>query len=57
MCRRTHHCRYSGYLKVEGPLGKAKYDSMMIHYELHTSQRSPDSDPLVTWHQVRCALL
>lgn len=42
---------YSGYLNVAGPLGGAHaYDSVTIHYELHTSQNSP-TDPLVTWHQ------
>ena len=25
--------------------------SLSIHYELHTSQNDPASDPLVTWHQ------
>lgn len=43
---------YSGYLNVAGPLGGAHaYDSVTIHYELHTSQNSPSTDPLVTWHQ------
>ena len=42
---------YSGYLRVAGPLGKAKYDSVTIHYELHMSQRAPSTDPLLTWHQ------
>jgi len=43
---------YSGYLNVAGPLGGAHaYDSVTIHYELHTSQGSPSTDPLVTWHQ------
>lgn len=43
---------YSGYLQVAGPLGGVHaYDSVTIHYELHTSQNSPSTDPLVTWHQ------
>jgi|EP01049_Picozoa_sp_SAG25_P007948 carboxypeptidase C (cathepsin A) len=43
---------YSGYLTVAGPLGgPERYDSIVIHYELHTSQRSPSTDPILTWHQ------
>jgi len=43
---------YSGYLEVAGPRGGAHaYDSVTIHYELHTSQKDPATDPLVTWHQ------
>ena len=40
---------YSGYLQVAGPV--AGYDSLAIHYGLHTSMRDPAKDPLVTWHQ------
>eukprot|EP01062_Namystynia_karyoxenos_P024771 TRINITY_DN19684_c1_g1_i1.p1 TRINITY_DN19684_c1_g1~~TRINITY_DN19684_c1_g1_i1.p1 ORF type:complete len:504 (+),score=203.26 TRINITY_DN19684_c1_g1_i1:78-1514(+) len=42
---------YSGYLTVQGPFEQNPYDKLKIHYELHTSQRSPKEDPLVTWHQ------
>lgn len=41
---------YSGYLTVPGPFEKTDYDSLKVHYQLHTSQRNA-SDPLVTWHQ------
>tara|TARA_B110000208_G_scaffold17602_1_gene21131 strand:- start:1502 stop:2782 length:1281 start_codon:yes stop_codon:yes gene_type:complete len=42
---------YSGYLTVPGPFVQSPYASLHIHYEFHESQRSPSSDPLVTWHQ------
>ena len=42
---------YSGYLTVPGPFELTEYDSLSIHYQFHTSQRSPSKDPLVTWHQ------
>ena len=42
---------YSGYLTVPGPFELTEYDSLSIHYQFHTSQRSPTKDPLVTWHQ------
>lgn len=40
---------YSGLLDVPGPING--YDSLKIHYQFHTSQRSPQKDPVVTWHQ------
>eukprot|EP00658_Telonema_sp_P-2_P050050 TRINITY_DN38110_c0_g1_i1.p1 TRINITY_DN38110_c0_g1~~TRINITY_DN38110_c0_g1_i1.p1 ORF type:complete len:192 (+),score=30.80 TRINITY_DN38110_c0_g1_i1:267-842(+) len=40
---------YSGLLTVPGPLNG--YDSLSIHYQLHTSQRDPSHDPLLVWHQ------
>jgi len=40
---------YSGLLDVPGPI--AGYDSLKIHYQFHTSQRNPSTDPVVTWHQ------
>jgi carboxypeptidase C (cathepsin A) len=42
---------YSGYLHVPGPFKLNPYDALSIHYQLHTSQRDPSTDPLVTWHQ------
>ena len=42
---------YSGYLTVPGPFEMNNYDSLKIHYQLHTSQSDPTKDPLVTWHQ------
>ena len=42
---------YSGYLHVPGPFKLTEYDSLSIHYQFHTSQRDPQKDPLVTWHQ------
>ena len=42
---------YSGYLTVPGPFALNDYDSLKIHYQLHTSQSNPKEDPLVTWHQ------
>jgi len=42
---------YSGYLHVPGPFKLNPYDSLSIHYQLHSSQRDPSTDPLVTWHQ------
>lgn len=40
---------YSGFIDVAGPING--YDSLKIHYQLHTSQRNPSKDPLVIWHQ------
>lgn len=40
---------YSGLLNVPGPING--YDSLKIHYQFHTSQKNPQSDPVVTWHQ------
>jgi carboxypeptidase C (cathepsin A) len=40
---------YSGLLDVPGPING--YNSLRIHYQFHTSQRSPSKDPVVTWHQ------
>lgn len=40
---------YSGLLDVPGPI--AGYDALKIHYQFHTSQRDPATDPVVTWHQ------
>lgn len=40
---------YSGLLNVPGPING--FDSLRIHYQFHTSQRSPKKDPVVTWHQ------
>lgn len=40
---------YSGYLDVPGPV--AGYSSLHIHYQFHTSQKTPSQDPVVTWHQ------
>jgi len=40
---------YSGLLDVPGPI--AEYDSLKIHYQFHTSQRDPATDPVATWHQ------
>uniref|UniRef100_A0A7S1FH13 Carboxypeptidase n=1 Tax=Noctiluca scintillans TaxID=2966 RepID=A0A7S1FH13_NOCSC len=40
---------YSGFLDVPGPV--ASYDALKIHYQFHTSQGSPSTDPMVTWHQ------
>jgi carboxypeptidase C (cathepsin A) len=43
---------YSGYLNVTGPFEQNDYDSVHIHYILHTSAgTNPEKDPLVTWHQ------
>lgn len=42
---------YSGYLTVPGPFKLNKYDSLHIHYQLHTAQKSPARAPVVTWHQ------
>jgi hypothetical protein len=42
---------YSGYLTVPGPFEETSYDSLSIHYQLHTSQNDQSTDPLVTWHQ------
>ena len=42
---------YSGYLTVPGPFELTSYDSLEIHYQFHTSQSNPASDPVVTWHQ------
>jgi len=39
---------YSGFLDVPGPV--ASHDALKIHYQFHTSQGSPSSDPLVVWH-------
>ena len=41
---------YSGYLHVPGPFSLTEYDSLSIHYQLHTSQAGVSS-PVVTWHQ------
>jgi hypothetical protein len=41
---------YSGYLTVPGPFTLTDYDSLSIHYQLHTSQ-SGDKAPVATWHQ------
>jgi carboxypeptidase C (cathepsin A) len=40
---------YSGLLDVPGPV--SEYDSLKIHYQFHTSQRDPATDPVATWHQ------
>merc|ERR1719408_225531 len=40
---------YSGLLDVPGPING--YDSLRIHYQFHTSQRSPAKDPVAIWHQ------
>lgn len=40
---------YSGLLDVPGPLNG--YDSLKIHYQLHSSQNEPSKDPVVVWHQ------
>jgi len=40
---------YSGFIDVPGPI--AQYDSLKVHYQFHTSQRNPDSDPVAIWHQ------
>lgn len=40
---------YSGYLTV--PDYGGPYATLKIHYQFHESQRSPASDPVVTWHQ------
>lgn len=46
----TWPCKvYSGLLHVPGPV--QQYDSLHIHYQFHTSQRSPANDPVVIWHQ------
>ena len=42
---------YSGYLHVPGPFELNEYSYLEIHYQFHTSQRDPQNDPLVTWHQ------
>jgi hypothetical protein len=42
---------YSGYLTVPGPFDLTSYDSLEIHYQFHTSQSKPSTDPVVTWHQ------
>ena len=41
---------YSGYLTVQGPFELNQYDSLSIHYQLHTSQTGAAS-PVVSWHQ------
>ena len=41
---------YSGYLTVPGPFTLTDYDSLSIHYQLHTSQ-SGDKAPVATWPQ------
>lgn len=40
---------YSGFLTVPGPV--AGYDELSIHYQFHTSQSNPTTDPIATWHQ------
>jgi len=40
---------YSGMLEVPGPV--AGYDSLKIHYQFHTSQSTPENDPVMIWHQ------
>lgn len=40
---------YSGYLDVPGPING--YDALRIHYQFHTSQGNPSSDPVAIWHQ------
>ena len=40
---------YSGFLNVSG-VDVAGYDGWSIHYEFHTSQASPSTDPLMVWH-------
>lgn len=40
---------YSGFLDVPGPV--TGYDSLKIHYQFHTSQSSPETAPVATWHQ------
>lgn len=42
---------YSGFLDVPGPFKQNDYDSLRIHYQLHTSQGQPSSDPVAVWHQ------
>jgi len=42
---------YSGYLAVKGPFTLNDYDELRIHYQFHTSQRDPQNDAVVTWHQ------
>lgn len=41
---------YSGYLTVPGPFTLTDYDSLKIHYQLHTAQSGADA-PVATWHQ------
>jgi len=40
---------YSGFIDVPGPLNG--YDALKIHYQFQTSQRQPENDPVVIWHQ------
>lgn len=40
---------YSGLLNVPGPING--YDSLLIHYQFHTSRKDAARDPVVTWHQ------
>lgn len=40
---------YSGFIDVPGPV--AGYDALKIHYQFHTSQGNPASDPVAAWHQ------
>eukprot|EP01051_Picozoa_sp_SAG22_P010462 SAG22_NODE_944_length_6390_cov_3.189795_6_plen_177_part_00 len=42
---------YSGLLKVPGPFKQNNYESLSIHYQFHTSQNNPKTDPIATWHQ------
>eukprot|EP01052_Picozoa_sp_SAG31_P051614 SAG31_NODE_12339_length_949_cov_0.807059_1_plen_238_part_10 len=42
---------YSGLLKVPGPFKQNDYESLSIHYQFHTSQNNPKTDPIATWHQ------
>ena len=45
---------YSGFLNVTGPV--AGYDSFVIHYQFHESQRSPSKDPFMIWRTCTHAL-
>ena len=40
---------YSGFLNVSG-VDVAGYDGWVIHYQFHTSQKSPSTDPIMIWH-------
>lgn len=43
---------YSGMLKVPIPEESTlDYSALYIRYQFHESQRSPEKDPVVTWHQ------
>ena len=36
---------------MPGPFTLNDYDSLSIHYQLHTSQTDAAKAPVVTWHQ------